>query len=305
MRNRSIQLGRLHFHHTLLDWIGRWPLGVLAYRRRVLYVNEAAAHLLGGERRRDLFGKPIDRIYRPDSYSPFGGLTRQRALLRRLDGQVVPCDVLSFHVPMLQRGMTLMFLCPAADEAEDSPQPVLIEKYQNNNLTKSKISNSVFVVKNKATFKSSEASRPMVGTRIIDLNPPAPERAKKPVQQVYMHHCAMCAGDWVGNDPDPGRCNYCYTPRWRTGKTKWDERRDYDETVNDHPYDREAIFELLRLSERGLTAFEVLRELELPHSRYDAVRRTLIRMMRDNQLTRVSRGRYAPLPENSRNGDSK
>ena len=305
MRNRSIQLGRLHFHHTLLDWIGRWPLGILAYRRRVLYVNEAAAHLLGGVRRRDLIGRPIGRIYRPDSYSPFGGLTRQRTLLRRLDGQVVPCDVLSFNVPMLQRGMTLLFLCPAADEAEDQPQPVLIGKYQNNNLTKSKISNSVFVVKNKATFKSSEASRSMVGTRVIGLNPPAPERAKKPVQQVYMHHCAMCGGDWVGIDADPGRCNYCYTPRWRTGKTRWQERREYDETVNDHPYDREAIFDLLRRSERGLTAFEVLRELELPHSRYDAVRRTLIRMMRDNQVTRVSRGRYAPPPENSRNGDSK
>ena len=90
MRNRSIQLGRLHFHHTLLDWVGRWPLGVIAYRRRVLYLNEAAAQLLGGQRRRDLIGRPIGRIYRPDAYSPFAGVTRQRALLRRLDGQDVP-----------------------------------------------------------------------------------------------------------------------------------------------------------------------------------------------------------------------
>ena len=305
MRNRSIQLGRLHFHHTLLDWVGRWPLGVIAYRRRVLYLNEAAAQLLGGQRRRDLIGRPIGRIYRPDAYSPFAGVTRQRALLRRLDGQDVTCDVLSFHVPMLERGMTLMFLCPASDEAEDSPQPVLVNKYQNKNLTKSNISNSVFVVKNKATFKPSEASRSMVGTRIIDLNPPSPARAKKPVQEVYMHHCAMCGGDWVGIDADPRRCNYCYSPRWRTGKTKWDERREYDETVNDHPYDRAAIFELLSRSERGLTAFEVLQELELPYSRYDAVRRTLIRMTRENQLTRVSRGRYAPPPQNGRNGHSK
>ena len=43
----------------------------------------------------------------------------------------------------------------------------------------------------------------MVGTRIIDLNPPSPARAKKPVQEVYMHHCAMCGGDWVGIDADP------------------------------------------------------------------------------------------------------
>ena len=75
--------------------------------------------------------------------------------------------------------------------------------------------------------------------------------------------------------------------------------------MNDHPYDRAAIFELLSRSERGLTAFEVLQELELPYSRYDAVRRTLIRMTRENQLTRVSRGRYAPPPQNGRNGNSK
>ena len=304
MRNRSIQLGRLHFHHTLLDWIGLWPLGGLAHRRRVLYVNEAAAQLLGGQRRRDLIGRPIGRFYRPDAYSPFVAVSRQRTLLRRLDGQGVTCDVLSLHVPMLQRGMTLMFLYPASDEPEDSPQPLVVEKYQNKNLTDSKISNSVFIVKNKATFKPSETSRAMVGTRTIDLNPPSPERAKKPVQQVYMHHCAMCGGDWVGIDADPGRCNYCYSPRWRSGKTRWEERREYDETVNDHPYDREAIFELLSRSERGLTAFEVLRELELPHSRYDAVRRTLLRMMRDNQLTRVSRGRYAP-PKAGSNGSAK
>ena len=304
MRNRSIQLGRLHFHHTLLDWIGRWPLGVLAFRRRVLYVNDTAAHLLGGERRRDLIGRPIGRIYHPDPYSPFGRLSRQRVMLRRLDGERVACDVLSFDVPMLERGMTLMFLSPASSgEAEQGAQRVYLDKYQKNDLTKSNISNSVFVVKNKVTLKPEEATRPMVGTRLIDLNPPLPDRSKRPVQQVYLHHCVMCQGDWVGYDADPARCNYCKSPRWRTGKTKYDERREYDETVNDHPYDRKAIFELLSSSERGLTAFEVLRELELPHSRYDAVRRTLIRMMRDNQLTRVSRGRYAP-PGHRRNGNS-
>ena len=302
MRNRSIQLGRLHFHHTLLDWVWRWPLGVLAYRRRVLYVNDSAAHLLGGKRR-DLIGRPIDRIYRPDAYSPFGRLSRQRAMLRRLDGQGVACDVLSFDVPMLERGMTLMFLWPASEEAEETRQGVYVEKYQKNDLTKSRISNSVFVVKNRVSMKPTETGRQMVGTRLIDLNPPSPERSKRGVQQVYMHHCVMCGGEWVGIEADPGRCNYCHSPRWRTGKTKYDERREYDETVNDHPYDRKAIFELLSRSERGLTAFEVLRELELPHSRYDAVRRTLIRMMRDNQLARVSRGRYAP-PAHRRNGNS-
>lgn len=305
MRNRSIQLGRLHFHHTLLDWVGGWPLGVIAHRRRVLYVNEAAAHLLGGERRRDLIGRPAGRIYRPDAYSPFGSLSRRRVALRRLDGERVPCDVLSFQVPMLQRGMTLMFLTPASEEEEGQPAGSFAPRYQNNDWTKSKISNSVFLVKNKVMSQKPEKSRHMVGTTPIDLSPPSPDRAKRPVQEVWLHHCVVCQGDWVGWDVDPGRCNYCFTPRWRTGKTKWDERREYDETVNDHPYDRETIVELLKRSAAGMTAFEVLRELELPHSRYDAVRRTLIRMMRDKQLERVSRGRYAMPPKASSNGNSK
>ena len=293
MPNRSMQVGRLHFHHTLLDWLGQWPLGILVHRRRILFVNEVAAHLLGGQRRRDLIGRHIGTVYRPESFSPFSRPSYRGALLRRLDGERVPCDLLSFNVPMLQRGATVMFLCPASGEAERGTASLFVDRFQTNDLTKSKIDNSVLVVKNKVSLRPLETNQPMVGTKLIDLNPPAPERAKRAVQQVYMHHCAMCQGDWVGYDAGPAVCIYCHSRRWRNGKSKWDERREYDEMVNDHPYDRQAVLDLLRDRDRGLTAFEVLRALELPHSRYDAVRRTLIRMMRDAQLVRIGRGRYA------------
>lgn len=292
MRNRSIQLGRLHFHHTLLDWLSQWPLGILVHRHRILFANTAAAYLLGCERSRQLVGQHVGRVYRPESHGPFGKTSMRRVLLRRMDGERVLCDLLCFRVPMLQRGITVMFLCPAA-EAEGGRQSPFVDKSQINDLTNSKVSNSILVVKNKMTLKSLETANSMVGTKLIDLNPPSPERAKRPVQQVYLHHCAVCQGDWVGNDANPAHCNYCHSRRWRNGKSKWDERREHDEMVNDHPYNRHGILDLLHHSQHGLTAFEVLRALQLPHSRYDAVRRTLNRMLRDKQLVRVSRGRYA------------
>ena len=292
MRNRSMQLGRLHFHHTLLDWVGLWPLGAVAHRRRILYANETAVRLLGGERPGDLIGRHVGRVYQPDNHSPIDRPSNRRVLLRRLDGERLACEVLTFHVSMLQRGITLMFFCPAAEQAAQGSTGKTVNKYHIRDFAQSQIRNSVLFFRNNMFNESTQASQPMVGTKVIDLNPPSTERSKRGVQKVYLHRCAVCQGEWVGYDADPGRCNYCHTPRWRTGKTKWDERREYDETVNDHPYDRETILDLMRGSRRGLTAFDILRELQLPHSRYDALRRTLLRMVGDNQLERVSRGRY-------------
>ena len=292
MPRRSLQLGRLHFHHTLLDWVGLWPLAILAHRRRILFANEAAAHLLGARRRRDLIGRDVSRVYTPESYSPFSRPAVSRLQLRRLSGDRVLCDVLAVHVPMLERGLTLMFLSPASGEAEYGDRGAFVKGSQINYLTNTKVRDSVFVVKNDMAPRSMETTQPMVGTRIIDLNPPEPERAKKPVQKVYLHHCAMCHGDWVGYDAGPRRCNYCFSPRWRSGKTVWDQRHEHDEMVSDHPYSREAILDLMRGRDDGLTSFEVVQGLQLPHSRYDAVRRTLVRMLRDKQLVRITRGRY-------------
>ena len=307
MRNRSIQLGRLHFHHTLLDWVGLWPLGAVAHRRRILYANESAVRLLGGQRPGDLIGKHVGRVYQPDTYSAIDRPSNRRALLRRLDGERFACEVLTFHASMLQRGITLMFFCPAAEQAaQGAAQPPADDfgsKYHIQDFTQSQIRNSLLFVRNNMLNETTEGSQPMVGTKVIDLNPPSSERSKRGVQKVFLHRCAVCQGEWVGYDANPGRCNYCHTPRWRTGKTKWDERREYDETVNDHPYDRETILDLAQGSRRGLTAFDILRELRLPHSRYDALRRTLLRMVADNQLDRVSRGRYS-APNGTPNGST-
>ena len=294
MRNRSVQLGSLHVHHTLLSWLGQWPVGILVHRRRILFANEAAAQLLGGQRRRDLVGVDITRVYEPASRNPFAKPAMGRTRLRKLDGSRVQFNVLSFPVPMLQHGLTVMFLCTASDELSGyGSQGVFVDTSQKNYLTNSKVSDSVFLVKNKITLRPLEDQEPVVGTKLIDLNPPSQQHARRPVQQVYMHHCAVCEGDWVGYDANPSYCNYCKSRRWRSGKSKWDERHEYDEMVNDHPYDRQAVLDLMHGSAEGLTAFDVLRGLQLPHSRYDAVRRTLHRMLRDQLVMRVKRGRYA------------
>ena len=308
MSIRSLLLGRLHFHHTVLNWVGLWPLGVIAHRRRILFANLAAAQLLGGQRRSDLLGRDAGRVYRPEPYTPFSRPSVARLQLRRLDGSPVLCDVLAFHVPMLQRGLTLMLLCAASrEEAEQRAPRVQIDRSQKNYLTNPKVSDSVFIVKNEVGVIPLETQQPMVGTKLIDLNPPLPDRARRSVQRVYMHHCAVCQGDWVGYDANPSYCNYCKSRRWRSGKTLWDERHEYDETVSDHPYDRWAVLDLMREAEEALSAFDVLRGLQLPHSRYDAVRRTLNRMLRDKLLVRVGRGRYvaatpSPGTQGSLNG---
>lgn len=294
MRNRSVQLGSLHIHHTLLGWLGHWPVGILAHRRRILFANDTAARLLGGQRRRDLVGKNISRVYEPESYDPFARPAMGRTRLRKLDGTRVQFSVLSFPVPMLQQGLTMVFLCAASGEAARGPQGVFVDRSQKNDLHNITVSDSMFIVKNEANLRPVENQEPMVGTKLIDLNPPSPQHARRPVQQVYMHHCAVCEGDWVGYDADPTNCNYCKSRRWRSGKSKWDERHEFDEMVSDHPYDRQAVLDLMRGSAEGWTAHEVVRGLQLPHSRYDAVRRTLHRMLRDRLITRVGRGRYTP-----------
>ena len=304
MRNRSVQLGSLHLHHTLLAWLGLWPVGILAHRRRILFANEAAAQLLGGRRRHDLVGKDISRVYEPEPDNPLAKPAIGRMRLRKLDGSREQFGVLSFHVPMLQHGLTVMFLCSASGEAARGPRGVFVDRSQKNSLRNNTVNDSVFIVTNQANLRPLEDREPMVGTKLIDLNPPSPEYARRPVQQVYMHHCSVCEGDWVGYDADPSYCNYCKSRRWRSGKSKWDERHEYDETVSDHPYDRQAILDLMRAGDAALNAFDVLHGLRLPHSRYDAVRRTLNRMLRDKLLKRVGRGRYVPgRPTNGVSGN--
>ena len=56
---------------------------------------------------------------------------------------------------------------------------------------------------------------------------------------------------------------------------------------------RQAILELFEEKERVLSIDEILKGLARPRSRYQAVRKTLQRMVQDEQLVRLDRGRYA------------
>ena len=56
---------------------------------------------------------------------------------------------------------------------------------------------------------------------------------------------------------------------------------------------RQAILELFEEKERALSIDEILKGLSRPRSRYQTVRKTLQRMVQDEQLVRLDRGRYA------------
>ena len=56
---------------------------------------------------------------------------------------------------------------------------------------------------------------------------------------------------------------------------------------------RQAILELFEEKERPLSIDEILKGLSRPRDRYQAVRQTLHRMVQDEQIVRLGRGRYA------------
>ena len=56
---------------------------------------------------------------------------------------------------------------------------------------------------------------------------------------------------------------------------------------------RQAILEIFEEKDRPLSIDEILKGLSRPRSRYQAVRQTLHRMVQDEQLVRLERGRYA------------
>ena len=56
---------------------------------------------------------------------------------------------------------------------------------------------------------------------------------------------------------------------------------------------RKAILELFEEKEQALSIDEILKGLSRPRGRYQTVRKTLQRMVQDEQLVRLDRGRYA------------
>ena len=61
---------------------------------------------------------------------------------------------------------------------------------------------------------------------------------------------------------------------------------------------RQAIMELFEEKERSLTIDEILKGLSRPRDRYQAVKQTLHRMVQDEQIVRLRRGRYAASRSN-------
>lgn len=60
----------------------------------------------------------------------------------------------------------------------------------------------------------------LVGTQEI-LLVGAPKR-------VYVHTCIVCPEgprQWIGTEPNPDKCTYCGSRRWRDAKTEWERKR--------------------------------------------------------------------------------
>ena len=65
---------------------------------------------------------------------------------------------------------------------------------------------------------------------------------------------------------------------------------------------RQAILELFEEKERPLSIDEILKGLSRPRDRYQAVKQTLHRMVQDEQIVRLGRGRYAASMSASKGG---
>ena len=87
-------------------------------------------------------------------------------------------------------------------------------------------------VKQKLEVINSTAGEPVPTTQPISLRHPDPRLLKpgKRHQRKYKHHCKVCDGEWIGDEPEPPTCNYCRSTIWRTGETKWALRRKRQET---------------------------------------------------------------------------
>ena len=58
--------------------------------------------------------------------------------------------------------------------------------------------------------------------------------------------------------------------------------------------DRQAILELWEETDKSLTIDEMLKALSRPRDRYQSIKKTVYRMMQDDQIVRIARGRYVP-----------
>ena len=84
-------------------------------------------------------------------------------------------------------------------------------------------------VKHKYVLTNTEEDMP--ATQEIPLKQPSPNLLKpgKKPQKKYKHHCKVCDGEWIGDEPNPPSCNYCRSRIWQLGETKWALRRKSQE----------------------------------------------------------------------------
>ena len=101
-------------------------------------------------------------------------------------------------------------------------------------LTREQYASYIGGVKHNLVLTDSSAEESMPTTQQIPLRQPNPRLIKpgKKHQQKYKHHCKVCDGEWIGDEPEPPTCNYCRSTIWRTGQTKWALRRKSQEAGN-------------------------------------------------------------------------
>ena len=111
---------------------------------------------------------------------------------------------------------------------------VMKELLTGTSLTREQYAPYIGGVKQKLELSNSSAEEPMPTTQQIQLKQPNPRLLKpgKKHQQKYKHHCKVCDGEWIGDEPEPPTCNYCRSTIWRTGETKWALRRKIQEAGN-------------------------------------------------------------------------
>ena len=103
----------------------------------------------------------------------------------------------------------------------------LIDASESSELTQAKYNDYIMHVKQNLVSEHQNLYDPMPATQQIPLRQPKPNLLKpgKKLQQKYKHHCKICDGEWIGDEPAPPSCNYCRSTIWQTGETKWALRR--------------------------------------------------------------------------------
>ena len=108
---------------------------------------------------------------------------------------------------------------------------LLIDASESSELTPAEYTAYIMHVKHNLVPPHHIPHDPMPSTQQIPLKQPKPNLLKpgKRLQQKYKHHCKICDGEWIGDEPAPPSCNYCRSTIWQTGETKWALRRKNQE----------------------------------------------------------------------------